>query len=219
MPVKRIRIGSLGPFLVDTDTLVERYDGSGTRPALTLYAEDQIAVETPPQEDDQVVRKGELDLSFQAIEVADIAAPDLAAYGGYKTGTLLLAFQVVPGPNKYTLYAWDEEHTITPSPPLLVAGLEGTWVAIGGAFVYGSEMLYEQSRLSAVWNTDHWEVGEAYEAGDENLLVYVNGILWKASRVIQTDPSNGEFTLLDYEGAPIPVDSEVEVVIRRKAGA
>lgn len=134
MAVRKVWIGSLGPFLFD-DT---QTDNEGN-PLVGIRVEGSVRVTDAPSDPNDVMRKADSPSGVMfgvAVSNIDDPSPELASLNLASDGALLVVYQSGSGVDEFTLYAWDD--TGSANVPYVVPGDGGYWVAVGGKYVNSS---------------------------------------------------------------------------------
>ena len=137
MGTKKVYFGSNGPYLYDSDDLIDDQDGDFDgiyRHALTT--DSQLIVTEAPSLDDHVARYSDIQGKIlDPVAVTDIDDPstELNALAG-AAGVLLLAYEVGANADESTLYAWDAAVGTGENVPYIVAGSSGFWIAVAGKY-------------------------------------------------------------------------------------
>jgi len=141
MAIKKIYIGSFGPYEYDDALPVNDPDGDfAGQDHQTIVTDGQMFVGQAPSVDEEVLRLVDLTLRLlPPVSVVNIANPiELNAISG-NLGTLILAYQIIgaTGQNEYTLYAYDASGPAVNSPYVVDANGAGDerWIAIAGEYV------------------------------------------------------------------------------------
>ena len=140
MALKKVYIGSIGPFVYDDTVPVNDPDGDfAGEDHKTITTDGQLCVEQGPVQDEEVVRL--VDLEFRLlppVSVVNIDNPtELNTLAGH-LGALVLAYQIIGATvlNESTLYAYDASGPGVNSPYIVDASGVGDerWIAIAGKY-------------------------------------------------------------------------------------
>ncbi len=145
MAIRKIYIGSVGPFLYDDTDLINDRDEDGNPDLFigedrrALVTDDQVYLGRAPIVGEEVVRL--IDLGFvilPPVSVTDVDNPtELNSLVG-TLGAVVLVYEIVgaTGQNEYTLYAYDASGPGVNSPYVVDASGAGDerWIAITGKY-------------------------------------------------------------------------------------
>jgi len=126
--IRKVYIGSIGPYLFDDTDDLDDGDGdfSGQKVEGIISDGRMIAPEF-------------VGIPVIGISVADIDDPssELNPLSASDVGALLAVYEVSAGANDpFTLYLWDTDAAVE-NVPYTVDGVDGTWVAVGGKYRSG----------------------------------------------------------------------------------
>lgn len=83
---------------------------------------------------EQTATVGYVTTAVRLVLVDDIDNPDLSGESGAVPGALIMAREVAPGADEYTLYAWDSSVVSGINSPYIVGGDGGYWIAVAGKY-------------------------------------------------------------------------------------
>lgn len=126
MAVKKIYLGSQGPYLFDDTDDLDDADGDFTGQKIAGIVTDDVAV-----------AQEFIGIPVMGIEVANVDDPstELNPLSASDVGGLLAAYEVTAAaPDEFTLYLWDTDAGAE-NVPYTVDGSGGTWVAVSGKYI------------------------------------------------------------------------------------
>lgn len=141
MAIKKVYIGSVGPYQYDDADPIDDVDGDfpgENQRAVTTNA--QMLISTAPSVGEEVVRLVDLTgVLLTPVAVANIDNPG-AELGTVDStaGTMILAYEVEANADQFTIYAWDNACGAGVDSPYVEAGLTGFWVAVAGKYTAGN---------------------------------------------------------------------------------
>jgi len=150
MAIKRVWLGSVGPFLYDDAGTYE--DGVLNR---ALRTEGQLQIDSEPIVDKNALRLMDIDYVVGIVEVDDIddPSPELATKRALRDGALIVVYEAGT-PNDYALYAYDFTAG-GEDIPTICAGTVGYWVCIVGVHAIGGHgSADKQIRVSRITISD-----------------------------------------------------------------
>jgi len=139
MAVRKMFLGSLGPFYYDDTDLPNDPDGDfGGQTQSAVLSNGQIVIQQAPVQSEEVARKQEIDIvTLPAIAVTDLDDPsaELASISGLQIGVLLVAYEsIANAADPFTLYCWDANIDSANTPYIVTGADSGFWVAVAGKY-------------------------------------------------------------------------------------
>jgi|LGOV01.1.fsa_nt_gb hypothetical protein len=158
MALRKLYIGSVGPFLYDDADPIDDPDGDfAGEDYKGLVTNGQMLVEAPPTQDNEVIRQIDIDHRIVIpVSVIDISNPvELNLIPG-TNGTISIAYQVIGAAtqDEYTIYAYDENGPAA-NPPTIVDAFGAAnerWIAIGGKY---NITIADHGDLNGLADDDH----------------------------------------------------------------